>query len=379
MVAALSSFPVPNASVMNRDRMQADSEKVRTMNKIRTETSLRRTFLKEAAFAATAFFAGSETGGGAEIAPDWKKQIGLALYTVRDLMAADFEGILAKVAQMGYKEIEPANGYNNMPPKAFRSMLDRYGLRMPSTHTNYPDGTGAELERQLEAQQIMGLKYTEITFAASRRTTAGGDRRPPGSLAPGAYYNPATRVVYNSFKELGAFGPYQPSAKLDEVKRRAGELNANGKIAAKFGIKLFVHNHTGEFERLADDDRTTYDVLLAETDPELVTMQLDIGWAYIAGADPTAMFQKNPGRYELWHVKDVFGIKTVDPKLSPNERVSRMAFAPVGAGQIDYKKVFGHASLAGLKHFFVEQDNAASFGDSLAAARVSFESLSRVL
>jgi sugar phosphate isomerase/epimerase len=346
------------------------------MKEIQSEL-LRRSFLKDAAFAATAAFAGG-TGARAEVAPAWKTQVGLALYTVRDLMASDFEGILAKVAQMGYKEIEPANGYNNMNPKAFRFMLDRYGLRMPSTHTNYP-ATGPELERQLEAQQIMGLKYTEIVSAGNQRTPAGADRRPSAASEPGAYYNPATHVVHNSFKEVAAFGPYQGPEKLDSVKRRAAELNANGKIAGKFGIKLFVHNHTGEFERLVDDDRTTYEVLLAETDPQLVTMQLDIGWAYIAGVDPIAMFQKNPGRYELWHIKDVFGIKTVDPKLSPNQRVDSMAFAPVGVGQIDYKKVFDHAGMAGLKHFFVEQDNAASFGDSLAAARVSFENLSKVL
>jgi sugar phosphate isomerase/epimerase len=346
------------------------------MNESHGEVPLRRTFLKDVAFAATGLFASAQA---AEVSPDWKKQVGLALYTVRDLMAADFEGILAKVAQMGYKEIEPANGYNNMDPKGFRAMLDRYALRMPSTHTNYPAGTGAELERQLEGQQIMGLRYTEIISAPRQNVPAGVDRRPPAASEPGAYYNPATHVVHNSFKELAAFGPYQPPATLDSVKRRAAELNANGKIAGKFGIKLFVHNHTGEFEKLADDDRTSYDVLLAETDPALVTMQLDIGWAYIAGVDPIALFQKNPGRYELWHIKDVFGLKTVDPKLSPNQRVNSMAFAPVGAGQIDYKKVFGQARLAGLKHFFVEQDNAASFGDSLAAARVSFENLSKVL
>ena len=349
------------------------------MTEIPSEHPLRRTFLKEVAFAATGLFAGGHTGAWAAVVPNWKKQIGLALYTVRDLMATDFEGILAKVAQMGYQEIEPANGYNNMNPKAFRAMLDRYGLRMPSTHTNYPAGTGAELERQLEAQQIMGLKYTEIISAAIRNVPAGADRRPPAASEPGAYYNPATHVVHNSFKEVAAFGPYQPPATVDSVKRRAAELNANAKIAGKFGIKLFVHNHTGEFERLVNDDRTTYDVLLAETDPELVTMQLDIGWAYIAGVDPIAMFQNNPGRYELWHIKDVFGIKTVDPKLSPNQRVNNMAFAPVGVGQIDYKKVFSYAGMAGLKHFFVEQDNAASFGDSLAAARVSFENLNTVL
>ena len=97
-------------------------------------------------------------------------------------------------------------------------------------------------------------------------------------------------------------GPYHPRVTLESVKRRAAELNANGRIAGKFGIKLFVHNHTGEFERLMDDDRTAYEVLLAETDPALVVMQLDLGWAYVAGVDPVEMFRNNPGRYEPWHV-----------------------------------------------------------------------------
>jgi sugar phosphate isomerase/epimerase len=218
------------------------------MINIAAEEPLRRTLLKQVAFAATGLFTGGQTGAWAAVAPGWKKQMGLALYTVRDRMATDFEGVLAKVAQMGYQEIEPANGYNNLNPKAFRAMLDRYGLRMPSTHTNYPAGTGAELERQLDAQQIMGLKYTEIISTASRSVPAGANRRPGSASQPGAYYNPATHIVHNSFKEVAAFGPYQPPATLDSVKRRAAELNANGKIAGKFGIKLFVHNHTGEFE-----------------------------------------------------------------------------------------------------------------------------------
>jgi sugar phosphate isomerase/epimerase len=166
---------------------------------------------------------------------------------------------------------------------------------------------------------------------------------------------------------------------IESVKQTAAQLNASGKIARKFGMKILVHNHTGEFERLANSDRTAYDVLLSETDPELVTMQLDIGWAAIAGMDVVAMFRKNPGRYELWHIKDVVGLKTVDRALSPNARVSNMAFVPVGAGQIDYKPIFAQAQLAGLKHFCVEQDNAASWGDSLAAARVSFQALSAIL
>jgi len=284
--------------------------------------------------------------------------------------------MLAKLAQIGYKEIEPATGYNNMDPKSFRAMLDRHGMTMPSTHSNYPTGTGAELEKQLEAQQIMGIKYTEVR---SGPRSASGLSRGPAKLPPGAYYNPGTKTIRNSFTEMEVFGPYQPPVTLEATKKRAAELNANGKIASKFGIKLFVHNHTGEFEHLADSDKTEFDILLAETDPSLVTMQLDIGWVYIAGIDPLELFRKNPGRFELWHIKDVFGLKTVNPKLSPNQRQSSMAFGPVGTGQIDFKKVFSGAETAGLKHFAVEQDNAAVWGDSMAAARVSYRNLQMVL
>ena len=339
----------------------------------------RRTFLKQAAaLGSAAAFAGiQDLVAQAASAPDWKNQIGLELYTVRDLMETDFEGVLAKIAQMGYREIEPARGYNNMEPRAFRAMLDRYGLRMPSTHSGAV-GTGAELEKQLEGFQIMGMEYTEI------RANAGGGSGPGRSgparvLAPGAYYNPGNGTTRNSFTETEAFGPYQPAQKLEAVKQMAAELNAHGKVARKFGMKMLVHNHTGEFERLIDSDRTTYDVLLAETDPALVTMQLDIVWAAIAGMDVVEMFRKNPGRYELWHLKDVVGLKTVNRSLSPNARVSSMAFVPVGAGQMDYGPIFANAKLAGLKHFCVEQDNAASWGDSLAAARVSYQNLRAML
>src|SRR5262245_12351428 len=307
----------------------------------------------------------------------WKDQIGLELYTVRDVMASDYEGVLARVAAIGYKEIEPANGYNNLPPSRFRALLDRLGLRMPSTHSP-ASGTGTELERQLEGFQIMGIKYTEIRGNPNAASGAGGGR-PAAPLPPGAYYNAGTGVVHNAFAEAEAFGPYQPRVSLDSVKRRAAELNANGTITQKFGMKILVHNHTGEFERLTDSPRTSYDVLLEETDPALVTMQIDLGWAYIAGVDPLALFKAHPGRFELWHVKDVFGLKKVNPSLGPNDRVSSMALCPVGTGHIDFGPVFAQASLAGLKHFVIEQDNAAAWGDSLAAARVSYKNLAEML
>jgi sugar phosphate isomerase/epimerase len=341
----------------------------------------RRQFLREATAGGAAAFVASHVqpieSSQPTAASPWRSRIGLELYTVRDLMT-DYEGTLAKVAEIGYTEVEPTS-YNNMSPKDFRAMLDRVKLTMPSTHAP-ARGTGADLERQLEGFQVMGIKYTEIAAApASSGGAPTPDPRRPATLPPGAYFDAGTGRVRNAFKETEAFGPYQPAVSLESVKQRAAQLNANGKVAHKFGMKLLVHNHTGEFEKLMDSPRTSFDVLVEETDPALVTMQLDLGWAYIAGVDPMALFKAHPGRFELWHVKDVFGLKTVNPALGPNARVSSVALVPVGTGHIDFKPVFAQAQLAGLKHFAIEQDNAAAWGDSLAAARVSYQNLTEIL
>lgn len=116
----------------------------------------RRSFAKNLAlFGGAAMVSDSVGQAWAQMAPDWKKQIGLELFTVRDEMQNDFEGVLAKIASFGYKEVEPASGYNNMSPKDFRAMLDRYGLSMPSTHSGLP--AGDTLEKRFEGGQIMGL------------------------------------------------------------------------------------------------------------------------------------------------------------------------------------------------------------------------------
>jgi sugar phosphate isomerase/epimerase len=340
----------------------------------------RRQFVQEVTVGGAAALFASRMPLAAQTAPasQWRSRIGLELYTVRDLLATDYEGTLAKVAEMGYTEVEPTS-YNNMSPKDFRAMLDKYKLTMPSTHAP-ARGSGADLEKQLEGFRVMGIKYTEIASAAGRGAgPAAPDPRRPATLPPGAYFDAGSGRVRNSFKETEAFGPYQPPVSLDSVKRRAAQLNADGKIAERFGMKLLVHNHTGEFEKLTDSPRTSYDTLIEETDPALVTMQLDLGWAYIAGVDPIALFKAHSGRFELWHIKDVVGLKTVNPSLGPNARVRSMALVPVGTGHIDFKPVFAQASVAGLKHFVIEQDNAAAWGDSLAAARVSFQNLAAML
>jgi sugar phosphate isomerase/epimerase len=164
------------------------------------------------------------------------------------------------------------------------------------------------------------------------------------------------------------------------VKRQAQTLNENGKLAQKFGLKMIVHNHTMEFALLADKPEVRpYDILLAETDPALVSMQLDIGWASVAGQDILAMFKKSPGRFECWHVKDAKHIKSMAPEMTQAQRQQAAELVPVGQGEVDYKSIFAAAAQAGMKHFCIEQDNASQWGDSVAAAHVSLSGLVRLL
>lgn len=295
----------------------------------------------------------------------WAKQIGLELFTVRDLLSTpkSYVATLEKLAAIGYKEIEPANGYAGMTPKEFRATLDRLGLSMPSTHSGATEGP--DLEKELEGFQVMGLKYIEI----SAPRPAGG--RGPGGPRPAA--TPGRRPQMN----------FQLRTESSEaVKQTAEKLNEHGKVAKKFGMKILVHNHTTEFAPLSDKpDMKPYDILLAHTDPDLVAMQLDIGWAIQAGQDPLAMFKKSPGRFELWHVKDMSDIDLLPAGADEGKRMQLGArsIVPLGLGDIDYKPIFEAASLSGMKHFCVEQDTAADWGDSVAASGVSYKNLIAML
>ena len=319
----------------------------------------RRTFLQRLAVGSGALALSSNILDAA----DWKKQLGLELYTVRDLIDKDLEGTLAKVAEIGYKEVEPTT-YGTLDPKQFRAALDRYGLSAPSTHAGAAEGP--DLEKQLEGFQIMGIQYAEIRGGGGGRG-AGGVRppvAPAGAVAPVA--------------PRGAGGGRAPQTE-ESVKREAEQINKHGEIAKKFGMKMLIHNHTQEFEWLEGGKLTQYDVLLRDTDPALVAMQLDIGWASVAGQNILQMFQKSPGRFELWHVKDATGIKSADPKATPNQRRQSSTLVPVGQGEVDYQAIFAKAGQAGLKHFCIEQDNAAEGGDSMSAAKASYQGLMKAL
>jgi sugar phosphate isomerase/epimerase len=297
----------------------------------------------------------------------WASRMGLELFTVRDRIAADQVGTLTKVAAIGYKEVEPSVTIDNLPAKQYRALLDRLGLIAPTSHMSV--SPGPDLEQQLEDCQIMGTHYVSAAPArpapSGRSGARGGARRGAGTRG-------------------GARGAVQrPAPTPDSYKKTVDMYNQVGAVAQKYGVQVLVHNHAMEFERFPGSDQVPYDIILAEADPKLVVMELDIGWASVAGQDIVALFQKHPGRFVLWHVKDFMDLQYLfpQPEMTESQRmqVAGKWMVPVGLGGIDWKTIFAHAELAGMKHFNIEQDNADSWGDSIAAAGVSYRGLLREL
>lgn len=343
----------------------------------------RRTFLKGMAtygsaitLAGAAQFSGPSLFAAQGTLPTGSapKQIGLGLYTVRDLMtdSSEYQSVLAKVAAIGYREIEPADrtdakgvAYAGLEPKAFRALLDKNGLNMPSTHSSAIDGPG--LEKQLEGFQIMGIKYTEVIQPSNPHA---GNAAPPPPSQP-------TPAPPGAGRGRGPAPP--PTRTTDAVKRMVDDINGHAQITKKFGIKMLVRMDIDVFVPLSDNpDLMPYMVIADNTDPSLVTMQIDIGWAAVTGQDVVGMFKRNPGHYELWHVKDAVGL-SMGPQMSLVDRRRASYFVPAGLGQVDLKTIFANANLAGLKHIGIEQDNAATWGDSLAAARVNYDNVMKMI
>jgi sugar phosphate isomerase/epimerase len=240
-----------------------------------------------------------------------QSKIGVQLYTLREQLPKDLEGTLKKVAGLGYREVE-LFGYSDgkffgKTPKEFRSMLQGLGLTAPSGHyttgNTTPSSKGTltnDWNRAVEDAAAMGQKYMIC-----------------------AYLFPDERKT------------------LDDYKRHIELFNKSAEVCRKSGIQFGYHNHDFEFETLSG--QTPYDLILKETDPKLVKMELDLYWIAFAGKDPVTYFKQHPGRFPLWHVKDM-------------EKSPERSFAEVGRGSIDFQRIFDAKKTAGLQHFFVEQD-----------------------
>jgi sugar phosphate isomerase/epimerase len=254
----------------------------------------RREFLKTAALAA----AGAVALNSYSFPMPKKKLIGLQLWTLRDTIETETIQTLEKVSQIGYNSIEPY-GFNGsfygIPAGEFRKFIEGLGMRLTSTHTGI---SPENCDRYIEAGNEAGLEYLVLP-------------------SPGRGMNSA-----------------------EDYKKLADDLNLMGEKVARAGMRLGYHNHAGEFTAFGGE--SGYDILLNHTDPEKVCFQLDIFWIIKAGKDPMHYFEKYPGRFELWHVKDMdqAGESTV-----------------IGSGTIDYRKIFKEAKHSGMKRFYVEQES----------------------
>ena len=242
-------------------------------------------------------------------------RIGLQLYTVRHQMEKDVEATIARVAATGYREVEFA-GYFGKSPRDVRALLDHHGLSSPSSHVSLaPD----QWRAALDAAPVVGHRYLVIAWI-----------------------------------------PAEERHTLDDYKRWAERLNRAATEAKAAGLQFAYHNHDFEFVPL--DGKLPYDVLLTETDPKLVQLEMDLYWIVKGGQDPLAYFARWPGRFPMVHVKDSAG--------PPDHRM-----AAVGAGKIDFRKIFAQSDQAGIRHYFVEHDNP---DDPFASIRASYDYLQRL-
>jgi sugar phosphate isomerase/epimerase len=275
----------------------------------------RRDFLKISGAGALGMMALGPLGCATGTEADKKSAgVGLQLYSIRDAMDQDVPGSLQKVSDLGYKYLEMA-GYSDgkfygYAPAEFKKMAQDLGMEVLSSHTMV-EAEGITLDNakiMADAHAELGVKYCVQPWVNEE------DRN------------------------------------IETYKKMIGDWNEVGKIMKEAGIQFGYHNHNFEFLQM-DGIIPYYDLFMKEMDPELITMEIDLYWVTKAGQDPVEMFNKYPGRFQLFHLKDMY------EETEPYFDVIKDDIAPVGAGIIDFKRIMAAKETAGMKYFFVEDDN----------------------
>ncbi len=241
------------------------------------------------------------------------ERVGLQLYTVRALMAADLPGTLNAAAAIGYREVEFAGLFGHSPDRV-RAWLDAAGLAAPAGHVGIEELSGPGLEAAIATAITLGHRWLVLPWLDESMRTPEGYRR------------------------------------------AAGLLNAAGARTAAEGIRVAYHNHAFEFDPLPEG--TTGFALLADgLDPALVDLEIDLHWSTAAGVAAADLFRRWPGRFPLTHLKGL---------------AADGAMTAVGAGVIDWSDILARTEEAGFAHHFVEHDNP---DDPLASITASFRYL----
>ena len=229
------------------------------------------------------------------------KNPGIQLYTVRTEMLADPRGTLKQLAALGIKQIESARSvkgnYYGLTAKEMKQACKDLDMTLRSGHVAVDEKWQQTMEEAVES----GQEY----------------------------------LICSSMPSSGQ--------NLDNYKRTADIFNRNGEECRKLGLKFGYHNHDYEFEKV--DGQVLYDILLDNTDPKLVHMELDLGWVIASGNDPFAYFKKYKDRFPLWHLKDM--------------DLQKKQSTEFGKGGLDIPKILQHQNESGLKYFFIEQEEYA--------------------
>ena len=240
-----------------------------------------------------------------------QKTVGIQLYSVRDVIVKDPKGVIQKVAAAGYSEAEmyglsADNKFYGLTLKEMVQLLKDNNLKSPGGHYApenflYDNGNGDDVKNFCEVGHALGHQYVIIPWLKEEKRKT-----------------------------------------IDQYKLLAERINKAGEICKKANLQLAYHNHDFEFMDLNGEHG--YQILLNNTDKDLVKFEMDLYWVIRAGHDPISLFKKHPGRFPLWHVKDM-------------DKADRTKNTEVGNGTVDFKTIFAKANLAGVKHYIVEQEN----------------------
>lgn len=265
------------------------------------------------------------------------RALGIQLYTVAAELAANLSGTLKTLRKIGYGIVESA-GFTNLSAKDFRKALDAAGLRCPSAHLPF---TAADPGPLFEDAHAVGAHYAVSSMLFPEPT--------------GASENGLGKVL--------------AGLTLDDFKRIAELANRIGAKAKQAGLRYAYHNHNFEF-RKQGNGQTGYDLLLQETDPELVKFELDCGWMVAAGSNPVSYFRSYPNRYRMIHVKDfLLNGKPTTELEGPDRPVG----TELGKGSIDYKPIFAAAGPAGVEYYFSEQEPPIAGMTELQSAKINYD------
>lgn len=280
----------------------------------------RRSMLKQALAAAAALGLGGAVRTAAGETPSGLGEIGIILNTVGKEVKTDYEKTFRRLAEMGYKFIESGRHYGDSA-ESFLKLLDSLGMKVIAS------GAAMSALKKEPTKAIENAQSLKAPF-------------------------------------LVCYWPWligTEKLRREDVLRTAEELNKIGEQCKAAGLRFAMHNHDKEFRKL-DGGETIYDLLLENTRPELVTMELDLYWIVKAGADPLDYFARHPGRFELLHLKDM-------------DKTPEKGMAAVGEGVIDFPKIFAQAKRAGVKRLIVEHDRPA---DGMACAQSGIRYLQRL-